>query len=112
MSKAKKGKTPWNKRYPNDEKLSKQFRSFTKNKRNNLKRLIVKSLGSHTFGEWELLLKQYNHTCPCCKKQEPKIKLTRDHIIPLSKGGSDLIENIQPLCITCNIRKYTNIIKY
>ena len=22
--------------------------------------------GSHTFGEWELLKKQYNYTCPCC----------------------------------------------
>lgn len=68
--------------------------------------------GSHTYGEWELLKKQYNYTCPCCKKSEPEIKLTEDHIIPLSKGGSDLIENIQPLCNKCNSKKNSKIIKF
>ena len=54
----------------------------------------------------------YNWTCPCCKKQEPEIKLTEDHIIPLKKGGSDNIENIQPLCGNCNSKKHLTIKKY
>ena len=70
------------------------------------------AIGSHTLGEWENLKSQYNWTCPCCGKEEPKIKLTEDHIIPLSKGGSDNIENIQPLCRSCNSKKHTLIIKY
>lgn len=89
-----------------------EYRSWVKNKRNRLKRAISKKLGGHSFGDWELLKKQYGYTCPCCKQIEPKIKLTEDHIIPLSKGGSDLIENIQPLCLLCNIRKHTNSTKY
>jgi len=68
--------------------------------------------GSHTFGEWELLKKQYGYRCPACGKKEPEIKLTEDHIIPLSKGGSDYIENIQPLCRSCNSKKHTKIVKY
>lgn len=68
--------------------------------------------GNHTQGEWETLKAQYNWTCLRCKKVEPKIQLTRDHIIPISKGGSDNIENIQPLCRSCNAIKHTNIEKY
>ena len=68
--------------------------------------------GSHTFGEWETLKAQYNWTCPCCKRKEPEVKLTRDHIVPISRGGSDNIENIQPLCLKCNDCKYTKTIKY
>lgn len=73
---------------------------------------IRKFGGTHTIGEWENLKAQYNWTCPCCKRTQPEIKLTRDHIIPLSNGGSDNVENIQPLCVSCNSKKNTRTIRY
>lgn len=86
---------------------NKEYISWLKNKRNRMPKI-----GSHTFGEWELLKKQYGFRCPACGKGEPEIKLTFDHIIPLSKGGSDYIENIQPLCKSCNCKKHNKIIKF
>lgn len=78
---------------------------------NNKRRaLSMKASGSHTQGEWENLKAQYNWTCPHCNRKEPIIKLTVDHIIPLSKGGSHNIENIQPLCKGCNSRKKDKIV--
>lgn len=75
-------------------------------KRRNLER---NASGWHTFGEWETLKAQYNWSCAGCGRKEPEIKLTRDHIIPLIRGGSDNIENVQPLCRSCNSKKGTRI---
>ena len=68
--------------------------------------------GFHSQEEWQALKEKYNFTCPSCKRQEPAIRLTRDHIIPVSRSGSDNIDNIQPLCLPCNVKKYNKTIKF
>jgi 5-methylcytosine-specific restriction endonuclease McrA len=68
--------------------------------------------GSHTLAEWKALKAQYDHKCLCCGKAEPEVELTRDHIIAITKGGTDDIENIQPLCRGCNAQKQTSQIDF
>jgi 5-methylcytosine-specific restriction endonuclease McrA len=50
--------------------------------------------GSLTDREWQDLMVLYKFTCLRCGKREPEIQLTLDHVIPLSKGGSNSIGNI------------------
>lgn len=68
------------------------------------------AIGNHTLQEWENLKKKFNYCCVGCGMQEPFIgqyyeKLTEDHITPISKNGSNFIDNIQPMCWNCNSRK-------
>lgn len=65
--------------------------------------------GSFTAAEWKALVKHQNGRCLGCGKKE---KLTADHIIPVEKGGSSNIDNIQGLCKPCNSRKGTKTTDY
>jgi 5-methylcytosine-specific restriction endonuclease McrA len=76
------------------------------------RRAREKNGGNFTADEWREVKEKYNHTCLRCGKMEPEIKLTPDHVLPLSKGGLNVIENIQPLCFSCNSSKRAKHIDY
>lgn len=65
--------------------------------------------GSHTLKDWIEVKMGNAYLCSLCGDKEPNIKLTQDHIVPISKGGSDNIENIQPLCQSCNSKKQNKL---
>lgn len=59
--------------------------------------------GSHTEAEWEALKARYGNRCLFCGRTNRP--LTKDHVLPVTKGGTDTIDNIQPLCGPCNSSK-------
>lgn len=65
--------------------------------------------GKYTAKEWRALCAKYDHRCLCCGEAK---RLTPDHVVPIAKGGSNDISNIQPLCLDCNLRKHTQTIDY
>jgi hypothetical protein len=82
-------------RFRSERALHGQYIRFNKHKR------AVKV----TIDQWERLCADYGFICLACGRTEPKIKLSIDHIIPLSKGGWHQIDNLQPLCLGCNSHK-------
>ena len=51
----------------------------------------------------------YGNRCLCCGAETA---LTVDHVIPLARGGSDLLDNKQPLCKSCNSSKGVKTVDY
>ena len=107
----------WRERNPEQSLLTTQeyqsshpekVKQFRITRRQNIK----KAGGTFTKAEWEYLKKQYNYHCLCCGKSEPEVVIETDHIIPVCLGGSNSIDNIQPLCHKCNSKKHVKIIDF
>lgn len=50
------------------------------------------------------ILHKYHFKCASCGSGD---RLQVDHIVPVSKGGKDHMENLQILCQPCNLKKGT-----
>ena len=68
------------------------------------------STGSFTAAEFGALCERYGNRCLACGDTEAALQA--DHVVPLTRGGTDDIGNIQPLCGTCNRKKFGSIIDY
>lgn len=51
------------------------------------------------------LFRRDEHTCLYCGERLPAALLTRDHVLPISRGGRDTWENVVTACRACNARK-------
>ena len=79
---------------------------------------VKKAIGKWRIGKpprtWRQLCRSYGNRCLCCGRKEGQgfDKLTRDHVIPKSKGGDGSLANSQPLCGHCNARKQDQTIDF
>jgi hypothetical protein len=82
------------------------FRAYTHRHR-SLKR---SASGSYSKDEWEAILKKHRNRCAACDVRfSDEVPATVDHIIPLSRGGTNFAYNLQPLCLPCNSSKKARI---
>lgn len=81
------------------EKNPDLYLTYTHNRR--AARLSAK--GTHTKEQWLDKIAEYRGCCAYCGMTG---KMTRDHYIPLSRGGSNSIDNIVPACRHCNSSKH------
>lgn len=66
----------------------------------------ARDLGTHSKSEWTTLRDSIGKCVRCGRSDIP---LTKDHIIPVARGGCDCIHNLQPLCTPCNSAKCDRI---
>jgi 5-methylcytosine-specific restriction endonuclease McrA len=90
------------------EKRNKATRKYRKTEKGNWIQKVYKyrsrnnESGKIDLKEWKEKLQKLNGICQMCKTDK---NITIDHIKPLSKGGTNCIDNLQPLCKSCNSRK-------
>lgn len=70
---------------------------------------------SHFAGEPPLnnkeLFRRDGHTCMYCLTELADRKLTRDHLIPVSRGGKDEWNNVVTACRHCNQKKADRLVQ-
>ncbi len=49
------------------------------------------------------ILERDRHTCQYCSYKGDK--LTLDHVVPRSRGGGDIWENLVTACVRCNVKQ-------
>jgi len=59
--------------------------------------------GSHTTREWVASVVRFRGRCAYCGAPA---RLHADHRTPLSRGGTNSIDNILPACAPCNMSKH------
>lgn len=56
--------------------------------------------------DWKDAMLHFNGCCGYCgRKQSRRIKITKEHVVPVSKGGLTIRSNVIPACSTCNCSK-------
>jgi predicted restriction endonuclease len=108
----------WRKRHPRKAKALRLKGKHIRRAR------LTDAKGFFTFQEFRRLCKKYGYRCLCCGKTEKQLCrsqkiLVPDHVKPISRGGSNEISNIQPLCHAvaggrggCNNAKHTQEVDY
>ncbi len=62
--------------------------------------------GSHNAEQFIILCNEFEWKCFYCGCDLDMVSVTEDHMIPLSRGGSDDLFNIVPACSYCNGSKH------
>lgn len=96
-------------RYANDQEFRKHKNDYKSHFNHKRRAQMESESATLTQEQWDFLCVKYNYRCLCCREKKP---LTIDHIVPLSKGGTHSIDNVQPLCKSCNSKKMTKTIDY
>ena len=87
------------------QRSAESFCTLTSAKNMRVRKLRAQRLDHLLRPYWEWLLKQLGNECQICHRVFNLADLHVDHCRPLSQGGKNEWDNIQPLCPSCNSKK-------
>lgn len=67
--------------------------------------------GHHSRQDWLNRITFFGWRCRYCQIPLDSLSLTKDHMIPLCRGGSEWSSNLVPACGPCNQHKHTKTFK-
>jgi 5-methylcytosine-specific restriction endonuclease McrA len=65
----------------------------------------ARAIATHTPSEWHAKVRASPKTCRYCETALNGFNMVKDHMISIECGGSDGIDNVQPICWECNNEK-------
>jgi 5-methylcytosine-specific restriction endonuclease McrA len=80
----------------NREQYGQRYRTYQARKR-------AATIEPFTDKDWLLVVQASGHRCVYCGRRMKR--LTQDHVIPISRGGTHSLGNVVPACMTCNRKK-------
>lgn len=63
------------------------------------------SPGTHSLSQWLARVETFGWKCWRCHITLTSATLAADHVIPISRGGTNWASNLRPICKTCNSSK-------
>lgn len=64
--------------------------------------------GTFTWSEFMRIARRFDYTCAYCGERDGQLE--SDHVVPLSRGGSNSTTNLLPSCRSCNADKSANLL--
>jgi 5-methylcytosine-specific restriction enzyme A len=94
-------KLTWNLGYEHEAVAMSTWRDLRDKARWGMLPKVQRSSSIISDGVRDIVLRR-DQVCRMCGSDA---RLQVDHIIPLARGGNSSIENLQTLCLVCNVRK-------
>ena len=67
--------------------------------------------GTFTIEQFIAKCEALNWTCIYCGQPVTEDTVTIEHIMPIQRGGHNVIDNVEPCCRSCNLSKGTKTLE-
>ena len=83
-----------------DKRYAQSHPATIRVRNNRRKARLAGVLHSLTVQQWEAILTLHGNRCAYCGRDD--VRMTQDHVVPITRGGGHTADNVVPACLSCN----------